>query len=418
MKHLFKRFAALMLGVTLVYVLVACAAPTPQVVEATPVPPTAVPATAPTPTEAPAAATPVPPTAVPATAPTPTEAPAAAKVGKDTVTIAINSPASSLVLDPLVITDTIAAYAAWLLYEPLMYVSATTGVTTGLAEKFEVSDDTTYTFTLRPNAKFQDGSDLTAKDVESSWKRAQELKSPVWANVSNVEAVDDLTVKITLKSPSPTFLTDEVPYLPIVKESANALQGNAIGTGAFRLKDGTGTGTITLEPNPFYGSLQAFPVQQIELRAIADPTLALQELEKGNINLVFSASQNPPTVTGLTTRAGNYLQEYFDGCPACKGGGGGRRPPPPPPPPPLELYLFDVKFDTSSALALDGGKLPQSLLDQFQLSGNALKADATVQAVQGEDTWIIVDDNQSRLIIKEGQTLNVYQELLPGQQTP
>ena len=306
MNHLFKRFAGLMLGVTLVFVLVSCGG------AATPAP----------------APTKVPEVSKPTEVPKPTEPPHTAEVGQDTVVIAINSQPGSLTLDPLLGTDTTAAYAAWLLYETLMYDQ----VTKGLAENVDVSDDkTTYTFTLRPNAKFQDGTILTAQYVKSSWERAQQLDSPVWANVSNVEAIDDLTVRVTLTAPSLTFVIDQTPYLPIVKESANALQGNVVGTGSFKLTDGTGTGTITLEPNPFYGKPQAIPVQ-IELRTIADETLALQELKNANINLVFGANQSGLAFTELAGGAREYLQDYFDGRPESQPGPGGRRPRRPRPP--------------------------------------------------------------------------------------
>ncbi len=39
----------------------------------------------------------------------------------------------------------------------------------------------------------------------------------------------------------------------------------------------------------------------------------------------------------------------------------------------------------------------------------------SVQVDQVGNTWTIVDKDERRLIIKEGQTLTIYEELLPGE---
>jgi peptide/nickel transport system substrate-binding protein len=81
-----------------------------------------------------------------------------------------------------------------------------------LAESYPaVSDDgLTYTFTLRSNITFHDGTPLTAEDVVYTIEQAAnaELLSPVFANWENavVEAVDERTVKFTLPESYVPFL--------------------------------------------------------------------------------------------------------------------------------------------------------------------------------------------------------------------
>ena len=71
----------------------------------------------------------------------------------------------------------------------------------GLAEKWEISPDhKTYTFYLRPNLKFSDGSPLTAADVVYSYQRIADPKtaSPYNFLVSNlVNGSSDLGWQIT-----------------------------------------------------------------------------------------------------------------------------------------------------------------------------------------------------------------------------
>jgi oligopeptide transport system substrate-binding protein len=101
-----------------------------------------------------------------------------------------------------------------------------------LAESYDVSEDgLAYTFLLRSDATFQDGSPLTADDVAFSLARAVDpdtvegdtslLAGPSFLSdiegyddvitnesdeLSGVESIDDRTVKITLSAPRATFL--------------------------------------------------------------------------------------------------------------------------------------------------------------------------------------------------------------------
>ena len=75
---------------------------------------------------------------------------------------------------------------------------------------------TEWTFKLRPNVKFHNGQPLTADDVVYTLKRIQDPKTdspvrPTIAMVSEIEAVDPLTVRMKLSQPFadlPIQLTD------------------------------------------------------------------------------------------------------------------------------------------------------------------------------------------------------------------
>jgi peptide/nickel transport system substrate-binding protein len=80
-----------------------------------------------------------------------------------------------------------------------------------LAESYTVSPDgLSYTFILRKNAVFHDGKPVTAEDVVFTVAKTQEpaIKSPIRANWNGVvaEAVDEHTVRFTLKSPYAPFV--------------------------------------------------------------------------------------------------------------------------------------------------------------------------------------------------------------------
>ncbi|HQT82894.1 MAG: hypothetical protein B7W98_00615 [Parcubacteria group bacterium 20-58-5] len=98
-----------------------------------------------------------------------------------------------------------------LTYAGLMGLSGTGSLVPVLAESYTTSaDGKTYTFTLRPNAKFSDGTPVTAQDVVFTVQKAQDaaLKSPEYADWSgvSVSAVDQHTVTFTLAKPYAPFL--------------------------------------------------------------------------------------------------------------------------------------------------------------------------------------------------------------------
>lgn len=100
-----------------------------------------------------------------------------------------------------------------LTYSGLMGHAADGSLVPVLAESYTVSPaGTVYTFTLRPNATFSDGTGVTADDITYTIKKAQDpaLKSPEYSDWANVkaEAVDARTVRFTLPQPYAPFLED------------------------------------------------------------------------------------------------------------------------------------------------------------------------------------------------------------------
>lgn len=98
-----------------------------------------------------------------------------------------------------------------LTYAGLMGVGREGTLLPVLAEKYDISPDgKTYTFILRENAVFSDGSAVTAEDVAFTVQKAQDpgVKSPEYANWSGVLVAtpDTRTVVFTLSKPYAPFL--------------------------------------------------------------------------------------------------------------------------------------------------------------------------------------------------------------------
>src|SRR5689334_9418061 len=95
-----------------------------------------------------------------------------------------------------------------------------------LAESWTISDDgTTYTFKLRPDAKFSNGRDLTAEDVKWSFERllnpataaptsfmfdaivgTKEFQDGTATEVSGIKIIDDHTIEFKTQYPVWTMM--------------------------------------------------------------------------------------------------------------------------------------------------------------------------------------------------------------------
>lgn len=116
-----------------------------------------------------------------------------------------------------------------------------------LAESWTVSPDKrTYTFKLRPNVLFHDGSKLTSADVAASYQRI--LKPPAgvssprqvdYASISAIETPDPLTVVFKLQWPDAAMLANFASPWNCIYSSAKLAadpqfpRANILGTGPF-----------------------------------------------------------------------------------------------------------------------------------------------------------------------------------------
>ena len=129
-----------------------------------------------------------------------------------------------------------------------------------LAVSWSASDDASvWTFKLREGVKFHDGSDFDSGDVVDLLMRIKdpELASPVASVLKvmdKVEAVDPLTVKITLSAPHADFPLLLMDYrIRMTPEgSGDTIGKTGIGTGPFILLTLDAEGTTILKANPDY----------------------------------------------------------------------------------------------------------------------------------------------------------------------
>ena len=162
-----------------------------------------------------------------------------------------------------------------------------------LAVSWSASDDASvWTFKLREGVKFHDGSDFDAGDVVDLLMRSKdpELASPVASVLKvmdKVEAVDPLTVKITLSAPHADFPLLLMDYrIRMTPEgSGDTIGKTGIGTGPFILLTLEAEGTTILKANPDYW--EGPPgIETGEIISIPDSQARVQALLSGQIDML------------------------------------------------------------------------------------------------------------------------------------
>ena len=164
-------------------------------------------------------------------------------------------------------------------------------VNPGLAHAWDISDDgLVYTFHLREGVSFHDGASFSADDVVFTLDRARaegstNAQPQLFAAIDTVEALDDLTVQVTLSQPQGAFLFnmawgDAVIMSP---ESVETNATNPIGTGAFRFVRWVQGDRVEMERNPDYWG-EAPALERVTFRFISDPSAAFAAMMAGDID--------------------------------------------------------------------------------------------------------------------------------------
>lgn len=242
--------------------------------------------------------------------------PAGTKLAKiQTLNISVSD--NPVTLDPQRIEDTPTSRVGFDLFEGLVTTDENGNVIHSISERHDVSNDgKTYTFYIRKNAKFSDGSPVLASDVVFSYRRLVDPKTAsTYSFTANpihnasliiegkkpttelgIIALNPTTVQITLERPIPYFLNlIAMINFGIVKES-NVLQfkdsftqpGNLITSGAYKLKYWKIGDKLILIKNPYYWDAKNTIVETAVFLPIVDGNTEMQMYQAGQVDFTFN----------------------------------------------------------------------------------------------------------------------------------
>lgn len=189
------------------------------------------------------------------------------------------------------------------IFEGLTRFMGDGSVVPGLAESWEISDDgLVYTFKLHDGVSFHDGTTMDAEDVVFSLDRARaedsvNAQKALFAGISDVEAVDPLTVRVTLSEPNGLFLFNMAwgDAVIVAPESIENIKTNPVGTGAFKFAGWVQGDKIEIEKNPDYWGTPAV-LDKATFKFISDPTAAFAAVMAEDVDVFtgFPAPENLP----------------------------------------------------------------------------------------------------------------------------
>ena len=243
----------------------------------------------------------------------------------DTITFAQGADPRGL--DPAFVDDGESAKIMCNIYDTLLnYDTESCDIVPGLADLPEISDDgLVYTFKLQEGVKFHDGTDCNAEAVKKNIDRQLEPNRTADmpyagfvygaedsnSGVASVEAPDDTTVVITLRSASTAFIKNMAMALaaPVVAPSAyengaNSLE-NPIGSGPYKFVSWEKGQNVVLEANEDYWDAENAPkTKNVIFRFIAENSSRVTALTNGEVDIIDGIDASVvPTITD----AGNEL---------------------------------------------------------------------------------------------------------------
>ncbi|WP_414148697.1 peptide ABC transporter substrate-binding protein [Erwinia sp. BNK-24-b] len=208
------------------------------------------------------------------------------------------------------------------LFEGLTNQDAQGRIVPGVATQWQTTDNKTWIFTLRKDARWSNGDAVTARDFVYSWRRLVDPHTAstfAWfaelAGISNaaaitkgempadklgVTALDDYRLKVTLDKPVPYFvsLTANFSLYPVSGKaiakwgSAWTQPGNLVGNGAYKLQDRVVNEKLVLVRNESYWDNAHSVINKVTFLPINEESSATKRYRAGDIDITESFPKN------------------------------------------------------------------------------------------------------------------------------
>jgi len=324
-------------------------------------------------------------------------------------------------LDPQKGTDVQSARIGYDLFEGLLTFGPDGKAIPGAAEKWTISaDGLTYTFTLRADGKWSDGTPVTAADFVFAWQRLVDPKTAsdyayfLWPvkngeAISNgklpvsalgVQAVDARTFKVTLERPTGYFLgsllhrmTYPISRANVEKFGADFVKaGNLVSNGAYKLDAYMPQSFVKAVKNPHFREAASVKIDTVVFHHSDSPETELRRLRAGELDIVQMAPvtqidwlrQNMPEtimfypVLGTQYLAVNMTKEPFKSNPKLR-----------------EALYLAIDRQIIVEKITKAGDVPAWTLTSPGIEGYTLPLPALAKATQAER------DAQARRLIEE-----------------
>ncbi len=210
-----------------------------------------------------------------------------------------------------------------LIYEPLVNITNDYKIELCLAKEYTKINNTTYLIKIRDDVLWQDGKKLTAEDVRFTIDRLKDsptIYSLNVARVSEVEVIDDTTLRINLFEEVPFFEYNLI--FPIMSNSyylgedfVNTAKNNTpVGTGKYKISEVTDK-KIVLKQNQNWWNInnEECKIDTITLNLYNSMGEVYNDFKLGSLDLITTNSLNYQDYIGtIGYNKKEYKQRQYD----------------------------------------------------------------------------------------------------------
>jgi len=204
-------------------------------------------------------------------------------------------------LIPNITSDSASHEVGGLIYEGLIRTDKDLRIVGELAERWDVSaDEMTLTFHLRKGVKWHDGDEVTARDVDFTYRYMVDPKTPTaygepFRQIRKAEIVDPHTYRVTYDKPyAPALLSWGTTILPshILEPAWKAgvdlrttrQNRYPVGSGPYLFREWRTGEKVVVEANPDYWEGRPY-INRVVYRIIPDQATIFLELKSKNIDM-------------------------------------------------------------------------------------------------------------------------------------
>ncbi|OAT54994.1 periplasmic substrate-binding component of an ABC superfamily oligopeptide transporter [Providencia heimbachae ATCC 35613] len=233
--------------------------------------------------------------------------------------ITINNGSEVVSLDPHKVEGVPESNIILNLLEGLVYTDVDGKTAPGVAKNWRNENYTTWIFTLRDDARWSDGTPVTAEDFVYSWRRLadpttgspyssylqnayienanQILKGKMPVESLGVKALDPLHLQVTLSHPVPYFIDmlSHTSMKPVNKKAIETFGDkwtqpqNFIGNGAYLLDSWIVNERIVVKRNPMYWDNKNSRIEQATFLSITSEVSDINRYRSGEVDISNSA---------------------------------------------------------------------------------------------------------------------------------
>ncbi len=245
-------------------------------------------------------------------------------VDRDTVVFGVGKEISNL--DAQVAATADSQRCGWQLYDTLFAFDRKGNLEPSVATAYKVSPDgLTYTFTLRPDVKFHNGTTLIARDVKFSTERildpaTKSTRRPYFVNlVDGVDAPNDTTAVFRLKRADGAFINKVAGYLQLLPKayteslpSPEAFAKAPIGSGPYRfVEQKIGQSVELARFDGYWGKKPG--IKRLLFKSIPDASSRVNALLAGEADIVDYIA--PADIDRLKKTSGITVKPVLVGSP-------------------------------------------------------------------------------------------------------